>query len=215
MVGLLFAQGIEGVDQRVSLWINSHFCTFGDAFWMFMSGVKVWIPLYAIVAALLVWRLGWKKGLVAIACIGLAFFLNERVNNLVKHLVERVRPGNDPLMVKAGIHILQKGGGWSFPSGHACNSFGFAFASALCFKFGIAARAKEIDRIPARADRILVNAYGIFIISWAVLVGISRIMVARHYLGDVLVGALIGSLMGAAWAIAARLCFTRVAAFNR
>ncbi|MCQ2136855.1 MAG: hypothetical protein MJY67_08075, partial [Bacteroidales bacterium] len=75
MTILDFATGIEGLDQRISLWINSNYCSFGDMFWTFMSGVKVWFVMYALIAALILWRLGWKRGLIAIACIALAFFL--------------------------------------------------------------------------------------------------------------------------------------------
>jgi undecaprenyl-diphosphatase len=35
---------------------------------------------------------------------------------------------------------------------------------------------------------------------WAVLVAISRIFVGKHYLGDVMVGALVGGLAGYAFA---------------
>lgn len=179
-----FAPGLEGLDQQITLWINGNHCPWSDDFWMFMSGIKVWIPLYVIVAGLLVWRLGWKRGLIAIACIALAFFFNERVNNLIKAIVERVRPCNDLRMLAAGINVLEEGGGWSFPSGHACNSFGFAFGSALFMK---------LDR------RYNWDWYSVFIVTWAVLVGISRVMVARHYACDVLVGGAIGSAMGILW----------------
>lgn len=217
-----FAPGLEGLDQRVSLWMNSNYCSFGDVFWTFMSGVKVWFAMYALIAALILWRLGWKRGLVAIACIALAFFLDERVNNLIKHLVERVRPCNNPLMIEAGVHILETGGGWSFPSGHACNSFGFALSSALCLKFGAASVAgvdglwrssvKLDESSLNRRDKVnglIVNVYGVFIITWAFLVGVSRVMVARHFLGDVFVGAVIGSLMGVLWAFIARFVYRK------
>lgn len=191
---IIHTPGIEGIDQQVSLWMNSHYCPFGDFFWSTWSGIKIWIPMYVLVAGLLIWRLGWKKGLIAIACIALAFFFNERINNLIKALVERTRPCNDPQMLALGIHVLEKGGGWSFPSGHACNSFGFAVSSALCLKMD---------------GRRNWNWYGIAIISWAVLVGISRVMVARHFLGDVIVGAVSGTAMGILWAWIAGKIITR------
>lgn len=189
-------------DQAATLWLNSHFTPAGDAFWVFMSGIKVWIPMYVAVAAILIWRLGWKKGLVAIACIFLAFFLSERVNNLIKYLVERVRPCNDEGMIAAGLHILEQGGGWSFPSGHANNSFTFAIASALCMRIEMLGFGKKDTSASLRKKRVPAGVrrwpyiYGVFIVTWAVLVGISRIMVARHFLLDVVVGSLIGILLG-------------------
>ncbi len=203
-------------DQSATLWINSHHSECSDAFWTFMSGVKVWYPMYAVIAGLLIWRLGWKKGLIAVACIALAIVFSERVNNLIKFLVERVRPCNDEGMIAAGIHILEQGGGWSFPSGHSNNSFTFAICSALCFKAEIMGLGKpdlssslRKKRIPAGVKR-WVHGYGIFIVTWAVLVAISRIMVARHFLIDVTVGSILGILIGYAFARLAWWTFSKV-----
>lgn len=187
---------IVAFDQEITLWLNSHYSPFGDAFWSTMSSIKIWIPLYVAVCAILIWRLGWKKGLIAIACIALAFFFNERLNNLIKDIVERVRPCNDPRMIAAGIHILEEGGGWSFPSGHACNCFGFAFGSLLSLN--------NFDK------KYNWTWYSVFILLWATLVGISRVMVARHFCGDVIVGALIGSAMGIGWYFIAKAVISRV-----
>lgn len=193
----VFAPGIEGLDQRITLWMNALHTDWMDPFWIFMSGIQVWIPMYVIVAAMLIWRLGWKKGLISIAAIAIAFALNEQVNNFIKAMVMRVRPCNDPNMLAMGIHVLETGGGWSFPSGHANNSWGFAIGSFLCL--GIDSSIDRSSSAFSRENR-LYTCYGIFICTWATLVAISRIMVARHFLGDVIVGGLIGSLMGWVWA---------------
>lgn len=183
---------LEAADRAATLWINSNCSQWSDPFWAFMSGIKVWIPMYVLVVALLIWRLGWKKGLIAVAAVALCFFCDERINNLIKTLTERPRPCNDPGMIAAGLHILEQGWGWSFPSGHACNSWGFAISSALCLK---------MDK------RLNWNPYFIFIVAWASLVGISRIMVACHFLGDVLAGTTIGVIMGIIWArIGHKIC---------
>lgn len=199
MEGIEQITDVLGRDQLASLWMNSFNSPWSDQFWIFMSGRSVWVPFYLAIAALLLWRLGWKRGLVAIACILLAFFFNERVNNLIKHLVCRVRPCNNSDMIAAGLHILESGGGWSFPSGHACNTFGLALSSALCLK---------MDK---RANW---TWFSVLIISWATLVGISRVMVARHYLGDVLVGSFNGAMMGILWAWIAKLICDKYFAEN-
>ena len=86
-------EGIEHIisnlvatDRAATLWLNNLGAEYSwmDPFWQFMSEIKVWFPMYALVAALLIWRLGWKKGLVAIAAVALAFFCNERINNLTE-----------------------------------------------------------------------------------------------------------------------------------
>ena len=121
-------------DRAVTLFINTNLTFPGDSFWLFMSAVKVWIPLYVAVAALLMWRLGWKRGLIAIASIALCFYCDERICNLIKMLVERVRPCNDEEMLAAGLRVLENGNNWSFPSGHACNTFGLAVFTSLYFR---------------------------------------------------------------------------------
>lgn len=189
---IVLAPGLEGIDQRVTLWINSLHADWLDQFWVFMSGIKVWIPMYLLIAALLVWRLGWKRGLVAIAAVLLCFVMSEQVNNLIKHIFMRVRPCNDPRMILSGIHILETGGGYSFPSGHSNNSFAFAVSTLTCL---------GMDRTRSW------KAYNIFILSWAALVALSRIMVARHFLGDVLVGSAIGIGLGLMWGwLAVMIC---------
>ena len=47
------------------------------------------------------------------------------------------------------------------------------------------------------------KAYGWWMFFWAFMVAVSRIFVGKHYLGDVLVGILVGSLAG--------YCFARLA----
>lgn len=44
------------------------------------------------------------------------------------------------------------------------------------------------------------NIYGTWMFFWAFMVAISRVFVGKHYLGDVLVGILVGSLAGYAFA---------------
>lgn len=193
---------IEQLDRQISLWINSFHCPATDGFWVFMSEKFVWIPLYVLIAALMIWRFGWKRGLIAIACIALAFFFDERVNNLIKGIVQRVRPCNDEGMLALGIHVLETGGGWSFPSGHSCNVFGLAMSSSLCL---LAPRKPMLDEgvikmTPALPERWR-KLYTAFIFIWAALVGLSRIMVARHFFGDVIVGAALGCTIGLIWGL--------------
>lgn len=207
---------VDQWDRAVTLFINTHLTFPGDSFWMFMSGIKVWIPLYVAVAAMLMWRLGWKRGLIAIAFIALCFYCDERICNLIKMLVERVRPCNDEEMLAAGLRVLENGNNWSFPSGHACNTFGFAISSLICFRAEILGLGKKDTSFSLRKKRIpagvrrWVALYGIMIILWAVLVGLSRIMVGRHFLLDVVTGSAIGILMGLLWGKLTLMLFSKI-----
>jgi undecaprenyl-diphosphatase len=126
--------------------------------------------LYAVaVAALLIFgnaRLRWVV-LVSVIVIALTDQLSA---GLLKPMIGRLRPCH----VLDGIHLLVDcGGGKSMPSSHAANSFGQAVLFAMLF--------------PRLRWSLLI---------FAALVAMSRVMVGVHYPFDILVGAVIGTVIG-------------------
>lgn len=180
----MFWQQVHHLDQQVTLTINSWHSTFTDPIWQFFSDKIVWIPMYVAIIALLIWKLGWKKGLMVIAAAGLTFGFCDQFSNIIKHAVGRIRPLKDEFMLSQGLHILENGGGYSFFSAHAANAFGLACSTF----FGM--------RGCLKSRPCWLKAYGIWMFFWAAMVSISRIFVGKHYLGDVLVGTLVGVLAG-------------------
>jgi undecaprenyl-diphosphatase len=180
----MFWQLVHQLDQQVTLAINSWHSTFTDPIWQFFSDKIVWIPVYVAIIALLIWKLGWKKGLMVIAAAGLTFGFCDQFSNIIKHAVGRIRPLKDEFMLSQGLHILENGGGYSFFSAHAANAFGLACSTF----FGM--------RGCMKSRPCWLKAYGIWMFFWAAMVSISRIFVGKHYLGDVLVGTLVGVLAG-------------------
>ena len=206
---------IHKFDQAVTLEINSWDSSFTDPIWQFLSDVPAWIPMYVLIVALLIWKLGWKKGLIVVLAAGLTFGFCDQFSNLIKDAVGRVRPLNDAFMLSNGLNVLEKGSSsYSFFSAHAANAFGLATCTFIALKriLGlqncqhsssavlIADGKKTLYRMPS-----WLKAYGIWMFIWAPLVAISRVFVGKHYLGDVLVGGLIG--------LAAGYAFARLAAF--
>ena len=185
-------QEIHRFDQLLTLEINSWDSPVTDPIWQFFSDKLVWAPMYAAIIALLIWKLGWKRGLIVLAGALLTFGFCDQFSNIIKHAVQRIRPLNDPFMVASGLHILETGGGYSFFSAHSANSFGLAFCTFLGMKFTL--RTPDTPRAPK-----WLKAYGAWMIFWAFMVSVSRIFVGKHYLGDVIVGILIGSLAGIAF----------------
>lgn len=185
MIGLAT---LEQLDKTWTLAINSLNSPFTDKLWVFFSGRLEWVPLYMIVIALLIYRLGWKKGLLMILTTVLCILCVDQFANFVKHSAGRLRPGVDPEMIRRGIHIVlpSKEGSFGFFSAHAGNAMAFAVCSYKALKMGKEAYAKPWKGLTA--------AYGWFIVIWALLVGTSRIFVAKHFLGDVLVGFAVGLL---------------------
>lgn len=191
----MFWTKIHNIDQLLTLEINSWHSFITDPIWAFFSDKLVWAPMYAGIIALLIWKLGWKRGLMVLAGALLTFAFCDQFSNLIKHAVGRIRPLHDEFMIAQGLHVLERGGGYSFFSAHSANSFGLAFSTFVGMK-------RCLGSSPSAMPKWL-KAYGWWMFFWAFMVAISRIFVGKHYLGDVIVGILIGSLAG--W------CFARLA----
>ena len=101
-------QFLNQVDRDVTLAINSWHCSLSDGFWYIMSHVQLWYILYLLIVVLIIARLGWKKGLVAIGCCILFVFVCDQLGNFVKDTVCRLRPLHDPDMMARGLHIFEK-----------------------------------------------------------------------------------------------------------
>ena len=151
--------------------------------WILFSDKKVWYVMYAVLAVLLFVRAGWKKALVVLLSVALTVLACDQFANLIKDSVARLRPVWDNWMMAGGLHRLEgRGNFYGFFSAHAANSFGVA----ACVLEGF----REVDK--KRNYRGM--AWLLF--SWAALVSISRIFVGKHFLGDVLVGTIVGLLFG-------------------
>ncbi len=183
-------QEIHELDQKLTLAINGWDSSFTDPIWQFFSNIQVWIPMYVLIVAGLIWRLGWKKGLIFVLAAAATFGFCDQFSNLIKDLVGRVRPLNDAFMIENGLNVLEKGSrSFSFFSAHAANAFGLATCTLIGF----------------RCDtRLSWRGYATWMYFWATMVALSRIFVGKHYLGDVLAGSLIGTAAGLLFATIAR-----------
>ena len=202
-------QEIHHMDQLLTLEINSWHSFITDPIWAFFSEKLVWAPMYAAIIGLLIWKLGWKRGLIVLAGALLTFGFCDQFSNLIKHAVGRIRPLNDEFMIAQGLHVLERGGGYSFFSAHSANAFGLAFSTFVGMKrslMGPSVRSNQTTQPDSPSTTATMpkwlKAYGYWIFFWAFMVAVSRIFVGKHYLGDVIVGILVGSLAG--------YCFARL-----
>lgn len=163
------------IDTKVFLALNGLHADCLDQFMYVFSGRFVWIPLYLFIAWMLVRRLGWKGGLIAICAIGLAAACSDLTcARIIRPAVERLRPANPDNPLSAMVHIVNgyRGGAYGFPSCHATNTFALALCSSLFMRRRL---------------------YTILIFTWAAAQCYTRIYLGVHYPGDILVGAAIGS----------------------
>lgn len=187
----MFWQNIHRFDQELTLTINSWSTPFTDPIWQFFSNIPVWIPMYVLIVSLIIWRLGWKKGLIVVLAAAATFGFCDQFSNFIKDLVGRLRPLNDEFMKANGLIVLEKGSrSFSFFSAHAANAFGLATSTCIGLRL-------DQKWFPANgaADK-WGKAYTAWMLFWAFMVAVSRIFVGKHYLGDVIVGSLVGFLAG-------------------
>ena len=191
----MFWQEVHRTDQLLSLKINSWDSSLTDPIWQFFSNIPVWIPMYVLIVGCLIWRLGWKKGLVFVLAATATFGFCDQFSNFIKDLVGRPRPLNDPFMVEHGLNILDgTTKSFSFFSAHAANSFGLATCTYTGFR---------------QDTRLRYRGYAWWMFFWASMVSISRVFVGKHYLGDVIVGIIVGAAAGYIFATIAKLISVR------
>lgn len=191
----MFWEHIHKFDQNLTLEINSWDSPVTDPVWQFFSDIPVWIPMYVLIVACLIWRLGWKKGLIMTLAAVATFGFCDQFSNLIKDLVCRVRPLNDAYMLENGLNVLEGASrSFSFFSAHSANAFGLATSTLIGFR---------LDK------RLKYKGYAMWMFFWASMVALSRVFVGKHYLGDILAGALIGAAAGFAFASIAKNIITR------
>ena len=179
---------IVQADKVATLFINRLSSPITDFIWESFSDKDLWFPLYLTIILLLFWKLGTRKAALSILAILISIIICDQFGNICKEYFERLRPCHDLWMRNHGLRIIESTGNlYGFYSAHAANAMGFAVCSSLIFNH-LHGHTRDV------------RIYTAMITLWAVLVGISRILVGKHYLGDVLAGFAIGVLIG--WAAA-------------
>lgn len=181
---------LQNLDTDTFLALHNVRAQFLDPYVRAFSGKGIWVALYLAIAYAVIRQCGWKRGLLMLAAIGVAVGCSDAIcAHVIRPAVERLRPSNPDNPISAMVHLVNgyKGGGkYGFPSCHATNTFALAVASSLTLRR---------------------RWYGAFIFAWAVLQCWSRIYLGVHYPGDILVGAIVGTIMGVAAIYAVRVGF--------
>lgn len=180
---------LDKLDQSLFLFFNGLHASWLDGFFWLISGVKIWIPFYALLLFLIIRKdsngfksVQWKQIIALVLTIALTITIADQLaSGLLKPLIGRLRPSHNPSL-EGIVHLLKnsngdfyRGGKYGFVSSHAANSFALA-----------------IFIVKVLASK----RWSIVLLTWASFVSYSRIYLGVHYPGDILGGAIVGILAG-------------------
>jgi membrane-associated phospholipid phosphatase len=170
---------IEQWDTWLFLKINTQWTNgFFDSVFPWWREANAWVPLYLflVVFAFLNFK---QKAWPWILFIAVTLTLTDQISaNLLKHLFERIRPCRDEaLMGQVRLIVNNCSGGYSFPSSHATNHFGFAVFLFLTLG-------------------PVIKKWKWVFIAWAGTICYGQVYVGVHYPVDVLCGAVLGCCLG-------------------
>lgn len=169
---------ITSLDEQILLFFNGHHTPFMDDVMLFITGKLTWIPFYLILVDLLFRRLGPKKAALTLIAVVLAIVMADQIcASMIRPFVARLRPCHfdnpisQMLVFVNDIHPQS----YSWPSCHAANTFALATLLSIVMRM---------------------RRFTFMIISWAIVVSLSRLYMGVHYPTDLLCGAAFGSVFG-------------------
>jgi membrane-associated phospholipid phosphatase len=135
---------------------------------------KIWLPIYAIISVMVLYRYK-KSGIYVLGFIGITMVVANLISSeLIKELVQRVRPCNDDTVIMRDIMECSPKSSFSFTSSHATNHFALSFIMIYLIPF------------------FRTNTWRFVLIFWAATIAYAQVYVGRHFLIDVSVGAILG-----------------------
>ena len=179
------------IDQQWLLAINGWHSEWADILMWYISKSTTWLPLYALLVGLIVYRFGilspslcreGRRGssllrvLIILAGFAVAVGMSDFISSgIIKPWVCRLRPTHEP-EIAGLIHLVNgyTGGLYGFVSSHAANTMACALLFALLYR----------------------NKYAtVGLMLWVALNCYSRMYLGVHYPADIIGGLAIGALM--------------------
>ena len=173
---LLDIQTFLANDRLVLSWFNGSNSVFLDGWMSALTSGFTWLALYASLFYLVI-KNNETMGLImlvvgcALACVGLADIMADVI---VKPLVERWRPSNDPIF-KYDVSVVDgyRGTSYGFFSAHAANTFSLALFFCMLVR-----------------SRVL----SVALVLWSFVNCYTRMYLGLHYPSDIVCSLLWGSV---------------------
>jgi undecaprenyl-diphosphatase len=166
-------------DKEVLRFFNGLHAPWLDPVMIVLTETVAWIPLYIFILYVIIKEFRREVWVILLGLAITILLADQITASLMKPYFARLRPSQEPTLLE-WIHLVDgyKGGKFGFASSHAANTFGAATFFFLWLR--------NIKR------------WVIWLFVWAAFMTYTRIYLGVHYPGDVLVGALVGTVCG--WA---------------
>jgi undecaprenyl-diphosphatase len=165
-------------DWQATLFLNDWGNSYVDGVFNFITHKLSAIPFYMFLLYVLYKKLETREFIICLISVAILITLSDQTANLFKSGVERYRPFRQPGFMDQISKVGRSAGTYGFYSGHASNAV--ALAVFLWFML-----------------RRSHHTIALITLVWAAVVAYSRVYLGVHYLGDVVMGSLMGTLYGA------------------
>lgn len=171
-------QTLFDIDREILAFFNGSASLFVDNLAVVLTSGLTWIPLYISLLYIVIKNNEtMKQIMLVIGCVFLCIVLSDGVADfIVKPLVGRLRPSNDPLvMCTVDVVNGMRSAQYSFFSAHASNTF------CIAMFFSLLVRKKS---------------FVVSMVTWSLVNCWTRMYLGLHYPSDIIVGLLWGGIVG-------------------
>ncbi len=183
-------------DQNLFIWVNQKYAfSWLDEPMIWFSSTWLFVPLYIWGIYMLIKK--WKsKSWIPISLLLLAFGLADSISTRVlKDNTHRLRPCfNQELSDQVRLPDGLPGGKYGFVSSHSANAFA-VYPLLMLFVFARKTSPENPIKGSKKWNKQQKLGYWIMFVV-ACFVAYSRVYLGRHFVGDVLGGAILGLLLG-------------------
>ena len=164
------------LDRDIFIFLNSLHAPWADTLMYWFTNKYTWIPMYVFLLWVTIKNEKRRSIAIVVTVLSAVIIADKITSGVMKPYFMRLRPCHDPTLDGIINVVGGCGGLYGFASSHASTSFSLAIVWYTLLK-------NKVSHMG-------------WLLIWAACYSYSRIYVAAHYPGDILVGAVVGLLSG-------------------